>query len=230
MLCIGMSGMAMGPSTGTYVIFGETGMGMGGGRMGQMGRMPFEDGTQDSQASGSSTQEVQTEQTSSKASDSGTREAQPSENSGQTSGSSISISKGSKIVIKDASGKVIAETTAQKNANSVMFASGDLTSGSEYTLYIDGKEAGTATAAEGTGMSGGMAGQPGENGGEMQRPDRMNGNGGEMQMPGEMNGNGGEMQRPDQMNENGGGTQTPDQNKDNSSQAETKDQAETETK
>ena len=133
LLCIGTSGMAMAPSSGTYVMFGSGGM--GGGRMGQR---PGQNGQ-----------------------------------AGTASQGSVSISAGSIITIKDASGNTLIETTSPKAANNVMFASDSLSSGSSYTLYVNGTQAATASAAAGNGQSGGQPGgqgmQPGENG-EMSTP------------------------------------------------------------
>ncbi|MBQ1302641.1 MAG: S-layer homology domain-containing protein, partial [Firmicutes bacterium] len=133
LLCIGTSGMAMAPSSGTYVMFGSGGM--GGGRMGQR---PGQNGQ-----------------------------------AGTASQGSVSISAGSIITIKDASGNTLIETTSPKAANNVMFASDSLSSGSSYTLYVNGTQAATASAAAGNGQSGGQPGgqgmQPGENG-EMPTP------------------------------------------------------------
>lgn len=133
LLCIGTSGMAMAPSSGTYVMFGSGGM--GGGRMGQR---PGQNGQ-----------------------------------AGTASQGSVSISAGSTLTIKDASGNTLIETTSPKAANNVMYASDSLTSGSAYTLYVNGTQASTATAATGNGMNGGQPGgqgmQPGGNG-EMPTP------------------------------------------------------------
>ena len=239
LLCVGMSGMAMGPSTGTYVMFGGNGTGMGGGRMGQM---PFERGEQNgqttemgSQNSGMTEQNGGRMQRPQRPDQTGSDSQMPmmpgSDNNGsqmpampefendgsqmpsmpgnmngqpqaQAAGNSLTISAGSKLVIKDASGNTVMETTALKNANNVMFSSDSLTSGSEYTLYIDGTEAGTATAAEGNGQNGGMPGQPGENGGQPQTPDQTGGNGGMPQTPEQTGGNSGQPQAADQTNAN----------------------------
>lgn len=134
LLCVGMSGMAMAPSTGTYVMFGAGGQ--MGGMGGQMGQMPGQMGGQRGQMGQQTTQTTQT---------------------------SVSISAGSTITIKDASGNTVLETTAPKAANNVMFASDSLTSGGTYTLYVNGTQAATTTAATGNGQ-GGM--QPGGNGGQ----------------------------------------------------------------
>ena len=137
LLCIGTSGMAMAPSSGTYVMFGSGGMG------GQMGGQPRNMGGQMGQP-GQMGQQTQTSQ------------------------GSVSISAGSTITIKDASGNTLIETTSPKAANNVMFASDSLAGGSSYTLYVNGTQAATASAAAGNGQSGGQPGgqgmQPGENG------------------------------------------------------------------
>ena len=143
LLCIGTSGMAMAPSSGTYVMFGASGMGGGqmGGQPGNMGGQMGRPGQMGQQT--------------------------------QTSQGSVSISAGSTLTIKDASGNTLIETTSPKAANNVMFASDSLTSGSAYTLYVNGTQASTATAATGNGMNGGQPGgqgmQPGGNG-EMPTP------------------------------------------------------------
>ena len=143
LLCIGSSGMAMAPSSGTYVMFGAGGqMGGMGGQRGQMGQMPGQMGGQRGQMG---QQTGQTGQTT------------------QTTQTAISITAGSTIAIKDASGNTLIETTSPKAATNVMSASGDLTSGSTYTLYVNGTQAATTTAAAGNGQ-GGM--QPGGNGGQ----------------------------------------------------------------
>ncbi|MBR2577289.1 MAG: S-layer homology domain-containing protein, partial [Firmicutes bacterium] len=142
LLCIGTSGMAMAPSSGTYVMFGSGGMG------GQMGGQPGNMGGQMGQTGQMGRQT-------------------------QTSQGSVSISAGSTITIKDASGNTLIETTSPKAANNVMYASDSLAGGSSYTLYVNGTQAATASAAAGNGQSGGQPGgqgmQPGENG-EMPTP------------------------------------------------------------
>ena len=143
LLCIGTSGMAMAPSSGTYVMFGAGGMG-GGPMVGQPGNMGGQMGRP-----GQTGQQTQTSQ------------------------GRVSISAGSTITIKDASGNTLIETTSPKAANNVMFASDSLAGGSSYTLYVNGTQAATASAAAGNGQSGGQPGgqgmQPGENG-EMPTP------------------------------------------------------------
>ena len=68
--------------------------------------------------------------------------------------STINIQSGSRIEVKDCSGRTLYSATGAKTANCVMFSSDDLTAGETYTLYIDGEAAATAEAQEGTGQSG----------------------------------------------------------------------------
>ncbi len=58
--------------------------------------------------------------------------------------SNNSISNGSKIEIKDASGNILITYTGLKTANSVVYASNDLNSGSTYYIYINGSQKGSA--------------------------------------------------------------------------------------
>ncbi|MBQ1334058.1 MAG: S-layer homology domain-containing protein, partial [Clostridia bacterium] len=75
----------------------------------------------------------------------------------------VSISAGSTVVIKDASGNTLYTATAPKSVNSVVFASDGLKAGETYTIYVNGSEAASAEAVTGSGFSGGMGmgGQPG---------------------------------------------------------------------
>ena len=63
--------------------------------------------------------------------------------------SSVSVSKGSSIVIKDSSGTTLYSATAVKNANHIVFASDDLTPGETLTLYVNNRSAATATVGTG---------------------------------------------------------------------------------
>ena len=76
-----------------------------------------------------------------------------------------SLSAGDTIVIKDASGNDIISSGAIKTANSVIYASSELTEGATYTLYVNGTAAATAEAGTYSGFSmggfGGMGGGPG---------------------------------------------------------------------
>jgi hypothetical protein len=71
-------------------------------------------------------------------------------------GSSVSIAAGDTITILDESGNTIYTAKAVRSAGYVLFSSPELTSGSTYTLSINGTEAATATASES--VSGGMGG------------------------------------------------------------------------
>ena len=143
-LAVGMSGMAETPGGDHILVFGSA---MGGGMQmgGMMGGFGGMNGAFDRQSGMTQTQ----------------------------SGSSISISAGNTIVIKDSSGSVVYSATAVKNANSVVFASDDLVSGETYTLYVNGSAVATAAAGSNAGASG-MMGQPGQMGG-MSGQNGMNG-------------------------------------------------------
>ena len=71
-------------------------------------------------------------------------------------GSSVSIAAGDTITILDESGNTIYTAKAVRSAGYVLFSSPELTSGSTYTLSINGAETATATASES--VSGGMGG------------------------------------------------------------------------
>ena len=155
-LAVGMSGMAEVPSSGTYVAFGSTGMmggglmgGMPGGMNGRQGRMPNEMNGQQGQMP----PEMNGQQ--------GRMRGSVGQ---QESASSLSINAGSTLVIKDSSGNTLYTAKAVRSADSVIFASEQLTEGESYTLFVDGAEIATSTASAGTGMAGGMpAGQrPGQ--------------------------------------------------------------------
>lgn len=121
---IGMGGMQQGFTSGNYVFFGTGGMagGMNGGRPGGMnGGMP-------SDMSGEMPSGM------------------PSDMSGGMSQQgSVSLNAGDSVSILDASGNTIYTTTVKKSANSVIFASPLLTSGSTYTLSVNGTAVATAT-------------------------------------------------------------------------------------
>ena len=78
------------------------------------------------------------------------------------SGSSIQISEGSTVAIKDGSGNVIYSGTVLCNAGFVFFSSPELTSGSSYTLYADDASAAESEAKTGaySGSDGQQIGQP----------------------------------------------------------------------
>ncbi|MBQ2157651.1 MAG: hypothetical protein II443_03680, partial [Oscillospiraceae bacterium] len=77
----------------------------------------------------------------------------------------VNLSAGDTLVIKDASGNEVISSGAVKTANSVIYASADLTDGETYTLYVNGNAAATAEAGTYSGFSmggfGGMGGGPG---------------------------------------------------------------------
>ncbi len=132
LLAVGMSGMAQAPSTGVSVTFGSGGM-TGGGQQTPGGQQPGQHtgmfGVFSALTGTSST------------------------NSAATT-STVSIANGSTIVIKDSSGNTLYSATGVKSANSVVFCSESLTSGSSYTLYVNGTAVATATASTGTGGTG----------------------------------------------------------------------------
>lgn len=88
--------------------------------------------------------------------------------------SGVSVSSGTTIEIKDASGNTLVSTEGTKSANWICFSGDALTEGSSYTLYLNGKSVSTQTAAAYTGsgmgmggmMGGGMMGGPGNGGNE----------------------------------------------------------------
>ena len=77
----------------------------------------------------------------------------------------VNLSAGDTLVIKDASGNEVISSGAVKTANSVIYASSELTKGATYTLYVNGTAAATAEAGTYSGFSmggfGGMGGGPG---------------------------------------------------------------------
>lgn len=80
-----------------------------------------------------------------------------------TSSSSVSISAGNSIVIKDSSGNTVYSITATKKANHVVFSSSDITSGESYSLYINGSLKATSTAVTGNGSNAQGGFFPGDN-------------------------------------------------------------------
>ena len=128
-LAVGMSGMIDLPAAGVYVAFGPTGGMMGGGFPGGGRQGGFPGGRMPDDRM--------------QAAD---------------SGSAFTIAKGTGIAIKDSGGATLYSAVGVKNANHVIFASEGLTDGAAYTLFLDGEEAATATAAAGTGFSNGFGG------------------------------------------------------------------------
>ena len=80
-------------------------------------------------------------------------------------GSSVSISSGSTIALKDSSGSTVYSGEALCSASVLIFSSSALENGETYTLYVNNTETGTATAsADGSGSTGGNSGnQPSGN-------------------------------------------------------------------
>lgn len=80
-------------------------------------------------------------------------------------GSSVSISSGSTIRLKDSSGNTVYSGEALCSASVLIFSSSALESGETYTLYVNNTETGTATAsADGSGSTCGNSGnQPSGN-------------------------------------------------------------------
>ena len=138
-----------------------------------------------------------------------------------TSGVSVvfngtNISNGSAIAVKDSAGNTLYSATAVKNANHVIYCGEGLTSGSSYTLYVNNKAAGTATAGVTAGQMGGMNGQNQQNG---QMPGMNNQNQQNGQMPGMNSQNQQNGQMPGMNNQNQQSGQMPgmdNQNQQNS--------------
>lgn len=79
-------------------------------------------------------------------------------------GSSVSISSGSTITLKDSSGNTVYSGEALCSASVLIFSSSALENGETYTLYVNNTETGTATAsADGSGSTGGNSGNQGGN-------------------------------------------------------------------
>ena len=180
--CTGMNRV---PSCGTYVVFGKTaGMGMMPGgqtpQTGENGQMP--------QPPEGMTPPDQTDVNRGQRPDRSGQMTLPegavppaSGGNGRQGGmpggmdvpvdtGAINVQSGSKLEIRDSSGKTLYAATGTKTANCVMLASPDLTAGETYTLYIDGQAVATAEAAEGAGQGGFTPG--GQTG---QQPDQQTG-------------------------------------------------------
>ena len=93
----------------------------------------------------------------------------------------VNISNSSTIAVKDSAGNTLYSATAAKSANHVIYCGEGLTSGSSYTLYVNNKASGTATAGASAGQMGGMNGQNQQSG---QMPGMNNQNQQNGQMPG----------------------------------------------
>ena len=146
---VGASDMAVTPTSGSYIVFGSAGM---GGGMPGFGGMGF-----------SVEETAETTETA----DSAATAMAPGMGGGSgwqpgAGGGSISISAGSTLAIKDSSGSTIWSGTAPKSASWVLYAGDKLTSGTTYTLYVNGSSVATATTAAGSQQGGGFG--PGQGG------------------------------------------------------------------
>ncbi len=152
---IGMGGMQQGFTSGNYVFFGTGGM-AGGMNGGMNGGMPG--GMNGGQPSGMPSDMSGNTSGRPSGMPGGMNGGQPSDMSGgmpsgipsDMSGGmnqqgSVSLNAGDSVSILDASGNTIYTTTVKKSANSVIFASPLLTSGSTYTLSVNGTAVATAT-------------------------------------------------------------------------------------
>ncbi len=133
---VGMSGMAVTPTSGVYVAFGAGGMGMGGmpGNTGNFGGM--QQGGMGNFGGMGMQFDVNTTNTA------GTMQ----NNMFANGGTAISISAGDTITITDSDGNILYTGTAVKSADHIVFSCEELTGGSEYILLINGTQAATATA------------------------------------------------------------------------------------
>ncbi|MBQ9057966.1 MAG: carbohydrate-binding domain-containing protein [Atopobiaceae bacterium] len=147
---VGMNGMAITPTSGTYVSFSSAGMGGMGGMGGQPAMMPMSDETDELVAetttaeTSTSEEAVLDEQAMRGGQQPGQMGQQPGQMGQQTG--TVNITAGSTITIKDAAGNVLFETVAPKSANSVVFAAANLSAGQSYTLYVNGSAAASSTA------------------------------------------------------------------------------------
>lgn len=145
---VGTSDMAVTPPSGSYIVFGGSGMGGGMPGFGGMGFSVEETTTE-------------TDATAMAPGMGGGSGWQPG--MGGNAGSGISISAGSTVAIKDSSGNTIWSGTAPKSASWVLYAGDKLTSGVTYTLYVNGSSVATATVSSGSQQGGGFG--PGQGGG-----------------------------------------------------------------
>ena len=145
---VGMSGMAATPTSGSYIVFGTSGMGGG------MPGFGFPSGTDAETAS--------TDDGAAVSAFGGPGGQQPG------FGGSISIAAGSALSIKDSSGNILWSGTAPRQANWLLYAGSALQSGTTYTLYVNGASVTTATVVSGSQQGGalqpGMGGNPGQGG------------------------------------------------------------------
>ena len=149
-----------------YVTFGGGMDGQPGGMGGQPGGMNGQPGGMGGQPGGMDGQPRNT----SDESFGGSADEQPPERpDGQTqqppdissgsmpnASSAVSIAAGNTITVQDASGNTVFSDTAPCRASYVFFSSPELTSGSTYTLFIEGTEAASAEASTEAGNAGGQ--------------------------------------------------------------------------
>jgi len=124
----------------------------------------------------------------------------------------VNISNSSTIAVKDSAGNTLYSATAAKSANHVIYCGEGLTSGSSYTLYVNNKASGTATAGASAGQMGGMNGQNQQSG---QMPGMNNQNQQNGQMPGMNSQNQQNGQMPGMNNQNQQNGQMPGMNSQN---------------
>ncbi|MBP1534285.1 MAG: carbohydrate-binding domain-containing protein [Ruminococcus sp.] len=167
---IGDGGMAVAPTSGNYLMFGSKG-GNGQGQPPQDGNgqgQPPQGGNgqgQPSQGGNGQGQPPQGGNGQEQPPQGGNGQGQPPQGN-----SSVNIKEGTKIEIKDGSGKVIYSAEGVKNANSVIYASADLKEGESYTLVLDGEDAETVKAEAGTEQQGGNMMPPSPGGKPGDRP------------------------------------------------------------
>ena len=149
---IGYGQMATAPTSGSYIAFGQGGMGgFNGGQQNADGTQPTPpDGTaQNADGTPPAMPEGEAQQM----------------NAGNTA-SAVNITAGTKIEIKDSQGNTVYSGTGVKSANHIVLASDKPDSSETYTLYLDGTASGTATLTEGAMNQGGFPG--GQGGGRQQ--------------------------------------------------------------
>jgi hypothetical protein len=162
LLAVGVSGMAMAPSNGTYLAFGTISMTGGFGHFGQRpttqnGELPTDprgEGQTPPCGQGQMPPDGQSDPTSTIPQDG----LMPGTGA---STSTYTISADDSIAIQDEAGNTLYTATGLKHADIVVFAHDSVIAGNTYTLFINGSAAATATAITGTGAkanSGGTGG------------------------------------------------------------------------
>ena len=168
LLAVGVSGMAMAPSNGTYLAFGTVSMAGGFGHFGQPPEGQNGELSRDPRGQGQMPPRGQGERPTPDPgqtppdSQSGFAAAMPQGGlMPETGASTYTISAGDSIAIRDEAGNTLYTATGLKQADIVVFAHDNLIAGNTYTLSINGSTVATATAITGTGAeanSGGTAG------------------------------------------------------------------------